>query len=390
MSRTLGFIGGQNAYVGVDGRFTHVTTGRVLEEFARYYTKILWCTGTSDKRANQDDYPVPANVEIIRIPAYSSTIQAMKQIAAIKRGYHTLFLKHPDHLFIRGFVPGVGKIYDCCLRSSIQPIHWLVGNPIALLQSHRRKNRFVDVAGIKFSEWWERTVFAGIDSTGGTLLCNGRELYERCAGHSRCEVVSSVIRQEDIIVRSPTPKTTEPLNITTVCYVRPEKGIEFLIEAAGMLRDQDHFRLNIVGSRSNYPAYQVRLDTLIQELQLSDCVTFLGHATREEVLTHIRKADIFVFSSLSEGTPHALVEAMANGAPIVTTNVGGIPTMLKDGTNALMVQPKAPALMADALHRLASNPQLRMTLAANGYERAAELTVDRFVEKAMAIYLCNR
>ena len=383
MARVLGFIGGQNAYVGSEGRFTHVTTGRVLEEFSRHYARIYWCTGVSPTRAGQDDYPIPPSVDIVPIPRYNTTIQAMRQLSAIKRGYHELFSHDLDRLFIRGFVPGVRTIYTHCRRQGMSPAHWLVGNPVALLKSHRRKNRLVDFAGLKFSEMWERDVFSGIDQTDGVLLCNGRELFERCAGHRRIEVVSSVIRLDDILERQQVSRESEVLNITTVCFVRPEKGVEHLIEAAALLKSHVHFQLHIVGSRTGYPAYQALLDQKIQELQLTDIVTFHGHATRDNVLEHLRRADIFAFSSLSEGTPHVLVEALANGAVIATTNVGGIPSVVQDGVNALLVPSKSPTALASALKRLAGDQQLRKDLARAGYLRAAELTVDKFVQSCV-------
>lgn len=83
--------------------------------------------------------------------------------------------------------------------------------------------------------------------------------------------------------------------------------------------------------------------------RLGDRVRFLGSVGRERVLRLFRAADLSVLSSEWENFPHTLVEALAVGTPVVATSVGGIPEIVQDGSNGLLVPPGDPAALADAL-----------------------------------------
>jgi glycosyltransferase involved in cell wall biosynthesis len=74
------------------------------------------------------------------------------------------------------------------------------------------------------------------------------------------------------------------------------------------------------------------------------------------------KTDIYVMSSILEGQPLALVEAMSYGCPIVTTAVGGIPELIDDGVNGLLCPPKDPECLAKKIQVLIENPILRKNL----------------------------
>jgi glycosyltransferase involved in cell wall biosynthesis len=96
------------------------------------------------------------------------------------------------------------------------------------------------------------------------------------------------------------------------------------------------------------------------ELGLKDRFRFLGQ--RDDVLQLMAGADAFVLASRHEGIPVALMEASSVGLPIVASRVGGIPQILEDEVDALLVPPGEPALLAQAMKRLASDVELRSRL----------------------------
>ncbi|MHB8470405.1 MAG: glycosyltransferase family 4 protein [Gaiellaceae bacterium] len=108
-------------------------------------------------------------------------------------------------------------------------------------------------------------------------------------------------------------------------------------------------------------------------------VRFLGAVPRARTLELFRAADAAVLSSRWENFPHALVEALAVGTPVVATDVGGVPEIVEDGVNGLLVAPGDPAALAAAIGRLVSDPELRGRLAA-----AAAPSVARFAPGAIA------
>lgn len=116
---------------------------------------------------------------------------------------------------------------------------------------------------------------------------------------------------------------------------------------------------------------------------------WLGDEEREAAL---REAAIFVLPSTSEGLPMALLEAMAWGRAIVATEVGGVPEVLGDGEEGLLVAPSDPPALAAALARLAGDAGLRARLASAARERAGRLNAEEVTDRLDGVYreLLNR
>jgi len=108
-------------------------------------------------------------------------------------------------------------------------------------------------------------------------------------------------------------------------------------------------------------------------LGLGDRVEFLGALGRDEVLALFRRADAAILSSAWENFPHTVVEALAVGTPVIATAVGGVPEVVTDGENGLLVPPGDPAALAAAIRRFFAEPELRERLRA-----AAAPSVERF------------
>jgi glycosyltransferase involved in cell wall biosynthesis len=107
------------------------------------------------------------------------------------------------------------------------------------------------------------------------------------------------------------------------------------------------------------------LEEKIRKNNLGGRVVLAGYRTRDVVLSALKASDIFVMSSRQEGTPIALLEAAAMGVPILASACGGIPEMVSDGQQALLVPPGNAPMLAQALLRLAKNPELRARLGQN-------------------------
>jgi glycosyltransferase involved in cell wall biosynthesis len=93
----------------------------------------------------------------------------------------------------------------------------------------------------------------------------------------------------------------------------------------------------------------------------------------------MRAADVFVLPTLSEGTPHVLVEARANGLPCISTTVGGVPNTVTHGYDALLVPPKDARALARAIEQVICDTELRRMLIFNGLVQAQSQTLDRFI-----------
>ncbi len=127
------------------------------------------------------------------------------------------------------------------------------------------------------------------------------------------------------------------------------------------------------------------LESRAQTLGLSSVVTFTG--IRDDVPDILAALDIFVLPSRWEGLPLVVLEAMAAGLPVVATAVGGTPEVVVDGVTGLLVPPRDPAALAQAITRLLRNPDLRRKMGRAGRERVTEhFSVEQMVRKTESLY----
>lgn len=122
-----------------------------------------------------------------------------------------------------------------------------------------------------------------------------------------------------------------------------------------------------------------RLRSRANELGVAQRVAFLGSGDREAVLRVFRASDAALVASSWENFPHTVVEALAVGTPVVATAVGGVPEVVRDGDNGLLVPPGDPAALAAAITRLFDEPGLRERLAAAAAPSVAALSEDRLL-----------
>jgi glycosyltransferase involved in cell wall biosynthesis len=153
----------------------------------------------------------------------------------------------------------------------------------------------------------------------------------------------------------------DALVIGIVCALRPEKGLLTLVEAFARVRPlRQQMKLVFVGSG---PVLQ-ELQTRVTEAGVNaDCVWVPATA---EVAKWLRTFDIFVLPSLAEALSNSLMEAMACGCPVVASDIGGNPELVRDGERGILFEPRNVGALAKALRRLIEDPSLRNTLGSNG------------------------
>jgi glycosyltransferase involved in cell wall biosynthesis len=131
-------------------------------------------------------------------------------------------------------------------------------------------------------------------------------------------------------------------------------------------------RLTIAGTGPELSALQA----LVRELNLN-AVTFCGRLTPPEMAALYQSADVMLNGSLVDNTPNSLIEAMASAVPIVSTNSGGIPQLVTDGIDALLVEPQQPEQMADQILKLLQQPQFARELCQAGLANVARFSWPR-------------
>jgi glycosyltransferase involved in cell wall biosynthesis len=170
--------------------------------------------------------------------------------------------------------------------------------------------------------------------------------------------------------------------IGTIGSLTEEKGHIYLLEAARQFIDKyPECRFLIVGDGGQ----RQFLEEKTSRLGLSGRVIFTG--SRKEVPEILSMLDAFVLPSIKEGLPMALLEAMASRVPVIATKVGAIPNVIEDGISGMLIPPRDPKAIVDAVNSLLSNGHSAQEMAQKGFERVRDNFSSKIMsEKYMAVY----
>jgi glycosyltransferase involved in cell wall biosynthesis len=170
--------------------------------------------------------------------------------------------------------------------------------------------------------------------------------------------------------------------VGNVAALVPHKGQRYLIEAAHLVvREIPDARFVIFGEGE----LREHLERLVHEHNLEKHVLLPGFRT--DILGCIKGFDVFAMSSVTEGLGTSLLDAMACQTPIVATRTGGIPEIVEDGVNGLLVPPRDAPALARAIVRLLNDQTRRRTMGEAGFTRVNErFTVERMVAQTAAVY----
>jgi glycosyltransferase involved in cell wall biosynthesis len=169
--------------------------------------------------------------------------------------------------------------------------------------------------------------------------------------------------------------------VGTAIVLRPQKAVEVLLEAhARLLKSMPDAHLAIAGDGPS----RAELERHAGSLQLGGRVHFLGR--RNDVDAILRSLDVAVLSSDFEGKPLFVFECMANRTPLVATAVGGLPEMVRDGETGVLVPPRDPEALADAVGRLLIDREHRASLAAAAADELSGFTIEAVTRRFADLY----
>lgn len=173
----------------------------------------------------------------------------------------------------------------------------------------------------------------------------------------------------------------KPIIIGTVGRLERQKGTKYLLMAMKIiLLKYPHTRLEIVGDGSLLE----ELKNLSSKLGISNSVVFFGKFVN--VKPFYSRMDVFVLPSIYEGFGIVLLEAMASGVPVVATDVDGIKEVILDSHCGILVPPKNPEAIANAVIKIIENPQLTQSLIDQGFTRVKLFDVQEHVMKLDNLY----
>ena len=374
--------------------------GKYIDKLAPYFSEIIICAYIIQKEAQGyeevSQYQLTSqNVTFLELPmAMTHNPGILRKLWQLIKASLIIFANIKKWELIYIFIPSYPSLVTFWLNKIFSKPFFIyvagdwTGNCPHYFKWHGwRKKVFYPIYA-----FLNRKVESQIVDNSPLIIVAGRGLFEKYYSPKR-SVVQTVpmmnLSKEDFFFREDTCQTT-PIKCLFVGSLIPVKGLIYLLEAMKILRNQDYsITLNIVGMGHQYE----ELRKLSNHLNVKDVVEFSGYIPNEEIFQLYRKSDIFVLPTLMEGFPRVLYEAMAQSIPIVTTNVGGIPWLMKNGQNAVVIPPKSPESIAESILKLVTDGNLRRRLIKNGYatvqnilNRSTEEQIDSLLKTHFPVY----
>lgn len=171
------------------------------------------------------------------------------------------------------------------------------------------------------------------------------------------------------------------LNFIFLGRIGERKGTFELIKAFGAMENRANARLLIAGDGKIDEA-----TALIHSLKLEDSIDLLGWIDEAQRKDLFQKAHVLMLPSHNEGLPMAILEGMANGLPVITTPVGGIPEFITNGKSGYLINPGDIQGLTHAMENLVTDENLRLSMGQHGRERIYPLDVKIYGQKLEQIY----
>lgn len=212
---------------------------------------------------------------------------------------------------------------------------------------------FYDVECGAVAKWWVRRTLR----KAAAVICLTDSWHTRFAAIEPAARLVVIGNPVDVPPKLSTLRA-QPINVLFLGRLRAKKGVFDLVAAMPeALKYCPQLRFILAGDEG-----EEKVRAAASAMGVAHAIELPGWIDGAEKAALLAKADIFVLPSYFEGLPVGLLEAMALGIPVVTTPVGGIPDLVKDGSTGLLIQPGDSGALATALIQLASDSVLRTTL----------------------------
>ncbi len=299
-------------------------------------------------------------VNVVRVPArkrHWTNHNVVELLSFLRSASRNIELKRPDWILAHFTLPGGEVARRWAGRLGVPYAVVLHGADVPDSQKGRFGALYPLVKPLVRRVWRQAARVIAVS-------CTLRDLALRTWPEGRIEVVHNgvdVDRFQPCAHRDSAEVGGEML-LVVVARLIEIKGIQHLITALSLLPEvmRKRIRVRLCGTGP----FADQLHAQVREAGLVDRVDFAGLLSYEDIPSRLKEADVFVLPSLQEGLPLSLLEAMASGLPVVASSVGGIPDIVKDGVNGLLVPAADPTALRDALVRLLANPALRQSLGA--------------------------
>ena len=331
----------------------------------------------SRKKGKVLDFP---NVKVFALPFSGSYLGALKNIKAYRAALRQVCDK-VDVVYCR--VPDPFSWMPALIFKKNTIMHF-VGDTIDATQHNE-----------KWSWWKKKLMIAGYmpdywltlrAARRSRVYTNGHHLANRLAKHGikATPVISSTVSEGDLHDNfMPLPLSSDKIVITYIGYIRFAKGMNCLMEFCKRLKDEHvSFLFNLIGDGEMFEDVK----SFLEKENLSENVIMHGHIDSKERMNEIlRSSDLFFFPSLSEGSPRVVIEAMAQGTPVISTPVGSLPTTFTEKESIRFFDFNDAQKAVEIVKDFIANPSQFEDQREKAYQMVADqFTIEKFLSKVFS------
>ncbi len=385
---TLGILYHMPFWQAADGTLWEVegSFARYVDSLAPYFDEILLSVPVFDSPQSSGSRVRASNVRLSPLPYFPGPRQFYPMLPRI-HGKLKAWVGECDVVNLR--IPTPAAVFAFRIaRARRKPVFLLVVGDYEALLPHLRYQGVKKVlfgAYVRFEEWALRYM-----TCRALTFANGASLRRKheAQGARVFETKTTTLSLADIASRDDTCQSPK-IRLLTVSRIDPRKGLRVLPAAVAELVKGGHdVSLDLVGPTigliGDDERDAIRADA--ETLGVADRVNLLGPVALDRLMALYREYDVFVLPTRpGEGIPRVLMEAMANGTPVVTTNVSGIGSLVTNGENGLLIDDVSAGAVVAAVQKLITQPALRRKVIQGGYATARAHTLERQAGEMMRI-----
>lgn len=334
-----------------------------------------------------------ANIRTINIPGLERDIHILNEIIAFWGLLKIFRSEKPDVIHLNSSKIGALGALAAFFYKSLHPIGYTL-NPRVVFTVHgwgfKEERPFWQKIIIWFVSWFSSLFQNKI------ILINTADFYaaKRFIPHRKLVLIFNGINLPDFLPRNEARAffskkigqdiSPDTVLIGTIAELTKNKGLTHLIDAVSQI----FTRLNLVNIKTiiiGGGKEKNKLQNQISQLKLQNSVHLVGFLP--DASRYLKASDAFVLPSLKEGLPYTIIEAVSAGLPVVASRVGGIPDLVTDTGNGLLVEPKNSVALADALGKLIKNQEEIKRMGAEALKIAqTRFKLQDVVEKTEILY----
>jgi len=382
--KRLGIYYATACYKDAQGRyFTSPGLGRYLEVMNRLFPfEVVLLAPVTRARLPHLGYPLPAErVSVYELPYFETFLGAVR----VRRGLVKRLRRFLDHhtvdvVWLRNPGAYATELWLQCRRRGIPCFYEIVVDAVLHFEYVRRYPFPLQWVAKSVVLWHEREMkrIATVTPT----FAVAKSLAKKMGISHVTWLPSSTVSKDEFYYRNDTC-CQSPYRLLYVGALTAYKDPSTLIEAVKVLQDTGvPVEMDIVGDGD--------LRSMVEQQAVNQLkpgtFRFHGYCNDKAALhRYYCEADVFAMSSVTEGFPRVILEAMARGLPVVATNIVGIPDLVHDGETGLLVPVRSPQSLAAAVRRIIEDGDLRRRIIAGGYRVAEEHTVEKFLQRVVEL-----